>query len=169
VWQPVSASPNPFAEHTGPDPVPDPDLTARTCIHARLKADLVVLTGTRHRADLTMAVPLSASRLDRLEALCRHWGGPVSAAVYLALAPVPGAAASLDAAQCSLQALFDRSLFDTSGHTTAHCRCMAHVSAQPWRLCSCSCTLVDTANLREHSGRGVIRDADSCMYSEQGA
>ncbi len=98
---------------------PDPDLIARDRVRARLKAELVVLTGARRRADLTMAVPLSASRLDRLDVLCRHWGGPVSAAVYVALAPVPGAAALLNAARRSLQALFDRCWLCTGGFATA--------------------------------------------------
>ena len=53
-----------------------------------------------------MAVPLSADRLDRLEAVCRHWGGPLSAAVYAAL--VPGDSGVLEATRGSLQALFDR-------------------------------------------------------------
>ena len=87
----------------------DPDF-ARACPDSpacpRLKPELVVLTGARRRADLTIAVPLTASRLDRLEALCRHWGGPVSAAVYVAV--FPGAAALMEVTRRSVQALFDR-------------------------------------------------------------
>jgi hypothetical protein len=70
--------------------------------------ELVLLTAARRRADLTAAVPLSASRLNRLEALCRAWGGPVSAAVYVAV--FPGAGAVTDNAMRSMQALFDRCL-----------------------------------------------------------
>ena len=74
-----------------------------------------MLTAARQRADLTMAVPLTASRLDRLEALCRHWSGPVSAAVYAATIPGPGAEASLDVTRRSVQALFDRCCRSTDG------------------------------------------------------
>ena len=88
-------------------------LTTNVPVLARLKAEMVLLTSALRQADLTVAVPLSASRLDRLEALCRHWGGPVSAAVYVALVP-RAAGPVLDVTRRAVQALFDRCLSDDS-------------------------------------------------------
>ena len=85
-------------------------VTTKQCptlvVRDRLQVELVLLTAARRRADLTAAVPLSVSRLDRLEALCRAWGGPVSAAVYVAVFPNAGPLTTK--AMRSMQELFDR-------------------------------------------------------------
>ena len=79
---------------------------ANPSVPDRLNAELVLLSAAQRRADLTVAVPLSADRLDRLGALCRQWGGPVSAAVYVAT--YAGGGPVIDDAMSSVQALFDR-------------------------------------------------------------
>ena len=71
--------------------------------------ELVLLSATPRQAVLTLAVPLSAERLQLLEGSCSSYGGPVSAAVYLGLTPEQQAAGSLlDDVKRAVHSLFGR-------------------------------------------------------------
>ena len=58
-----------------------------------------------------MVVPLSVNRLPLLEGTCVSWGGPLSAAVYVARLPAAaaeGEAPAVSSAKRQVRELFDR-------------------------------------------------------------
>lgn len=77
----------------------------------RLRLELLLLSAAARRSCLTLVVPLSAGRLHLLEGMCTSWGGPLSAAVYVARTPEPpytGVPPAVNAAKHAMRELFDR-------------------------------------------------------------